>query len=191
MNALVVREDERNLRLNFGDAATQNDKSLRDEGTEPDDAVSAPFVKAKHKRNFICKQSILLVKPSPDFPTRFVGLKLSLQCPPLHVMGQLIQWPGIDFEWIPHSFLAYNATLGCVYYAGFRLKNNVRNIPNQQPPDEFVMGDFITIRNNYLVAEAQIVGCYQATNQRIFWKANDDGSMSNLQEKGEYSINYL
>jgi hypothetical protein len=65
-----------------------------------------------------------------------------------NVMGhQLIQYPSIHFEWIPDSFVAYNETQGCVYYAGFRWKNNVTNMRTCDAPDEFLMGDFITIRN--------------------------------------------
>lgn len=151
---------------------------------KPVAAGAARRTKAKHVRGFIRKQSHQLYKPRPDshYPTRFPGLNLSLQCPAPQVMGHLVSWPGIFFEWMPDSFLAYNQSLGCAYYSGFRLKKHSGRISK---PDEFAMGDYITIENEFFVTKAQIVSCYQATNPRIFLFDDEDGNKRNVQEKGE------
>jgi hypothetical protein len=94
-----------------------SDQSLRQGTTDPLAGVAPPTRssrKAKHQREFVLKRQILARKPSPVtiVPTRIPGHNLSLLCPHPNVMGQLIQYPSIHFEWIPDSFVAYNETLG-------------------------------------------------------------------------------
>jgi hypothetical protein len=176
------------------DGTTGNDDSSRQRITDPVAAgvASRPIIrsrKSKHDRKFICKPRIPLHRGRPkvvNHPTRFPGLTLALQCPPPNEMGPLIQRFGIDFQWIPDSFLAYNKFLGCVYFAGFRFKNRIINIRTPGPPEEFLMGDFVTIETEYRRDDAQIVACYQATNPKIYWQDNDDENNRHIvQEQGE------
>jgi hypothetical protein len=178
----------------LGDGTAGSDESSRQLITAVGAAVDSPRTllrsrKSKYDRELICKPRILLHKPRPDvdnIPTRHQGLTLSLQCPPPDEIRTLIHVHGIDFQWIPDSFLAYNKLFGCVYYAGFRFKNYNLNIRTPEPPEEFLMGDFVTIETENKRVDAQIVACYQATNPKIYWQDNDDeNSRVNVQEKGE------
>jgi len=130
------------------------------------------------------------------YPTRDPRTFLDLERQCSETVGELKQWPGIQFEWIPNSFIAYNASLERVYYAGFHLINRLsfpyRRYPNDYWDEEllkglckFEMGDFIRIRNQYFQAEAQIISCYQASNRRIFWYNKGKGNRENVQQRGK------
>lgn len=147
------------------------------------------------RHDFKCQTSSTLCSNSVEsevnctdiIPTRKKDHYLSLKCPPQSLIGELKQWDGIEFSWIPDSFVAYNEEMGCVYYGGFRLKNSFQRSTNASNKNcEYFMGDFIAIKNGYLESrKAQIVACYQATNETSYMMEVENGGKENVQERGE------